>query len=168
MQSIRAKAVAALVAIGVLAATSGSAAVFRSVSVAEAARMVEREHGKPTLVMLYAAYCPHCRAIFSDFVDLADRYKPRGVAILAFATDDEAAETEEYVGSQRLPFARIHIEPWKDGELRRAFERIGFDIGDSFGVPLLAILDKNGDVVGQYGSSGLERIERRLDELLDG
>jgi len=138
---------------------------FRSVSAREAARMITRENGRVTMVLLYAAYCPHCRTMFPDFVDLAERYRRSGISVLAFATDDDAAATDEFVGSQRLPFARLHIEPWKEGELTKAFEATGIEIGAHFSIPLLAILDEDGEVAGQWGgASGVARAERWLED----
>lgn len=152
-----------LLALATTAAVQAQRGSFRSLGAREAARMIEREHGRVTVVFLYAAYCPHCRAVFPDFVDLAERYARQGVSVLAFATDEDAAATDEYVGSKRLPFARLHLEHWREGELAKAFARAGIEIGDDFGVPFLAVLDRDGEVAGQWdGESGVARAERWL------
>lgn len=138
----------------------------RAVAVSEAAARIRRDTGRVRVVLLYAATCPASRRMFPEFVRFADRSRRQNVSILAFSTDDSPAILQAYLGGQALPFARVHIRPWRRGELDAAMRPLGIDIGTSFGTPLIAVLDRKGKVVGQWeGESGVRRAEQWLLSL---
>lgn len=137
-----------------------------TITAQQAAMRIQGERGKVRIVLLYAARCPYSRAMFSEFVRLAESYRKAGVSILAFSTDQDARIVQAYLGSNGLPFARIHIRPWRPGQLDAAMRPLGIDIGKTFGTPLIAVIDRKGQIVGQYeGESGARRADQWLRSL---
>jgi len=138
----------------------------RDVSPGEAARQIQRAYGQVRVVMIYSTSCPHCRTMFPDFVDLAARYRSRGVTVLTFATDDDAQDVADFLGSKRLPFPTARVADAGPGDLRKAMRSAGLDLERHRGVPYVAVVDRDGTVVGETTGSGSTReVEDWLDEI---
>lgn len=160
-----------LQAFTVLLAISGAvpiaqASSITSISVEDAADRILRERGYVRVVLLYRSTCPACRGMLPEFVKLAEHYSSRGVSILAFSTDEDPRNLEHYLGNNRLPFSRLHLKSWRRGELSAAMKQAGIEIGQTFGVPLIAVLDCAGYLVGQHsGGRGATMAKEWLDSL---
>jgi thiol-disulfide isomerase/thioredoxin len=129
-----------------------------------AARIVNTQGTR--VVLLYAAYCPSSRKLFPEFINLAEEYQARGVAILAFSADESLTRLRRYLSDFVLPFDTVRIEPWASGELGRAMRPTGIEIGATWGTPLVAVIDRNGDVRYQHsGSSSIPKVREWLDYL---
>ncbi len=137
-----------------------------SLSARDAARLIQRERGKVRLVLVYNAGCPASRKMFPEFLDLAERSRQKNVSVLAFSTDATPEITARYLAGARLPFRPVQIRPWRSGEFDTAMRPTGIDIGKTFGTPLIAVIDRNGRVVGQWeGSSGARRAVEWLNSV---
>ena len=129
-----------------------------------AARIVNTEGTR--VVLLYAAYCPSSRKLFPEFINMAAEYQERGVSILAFSSDNSLRQLGRYLNDFALPFDTVRIEPWDPGELGAAMRPTGIEIGATWGTPLVAVIDRNGDVKYQHsGSSSVPKVREWLDYL---
>lgn len=138
----------------------------RAVTTFDAAAEIQRQAGRSRIVLLYSSTCPESRAMFPAFVEFAGRHAQRGVTVLAYSTDQNRAQLEQYLGSASLPFARTWIEPWRLGAMRAAMTPVGIEIGQTWGTPLIAVIDRNGRLVGQWsGRSGVAKAEQWLRSI---
>jgi thiol-disulfide isomerase/thioredoxin len=129
-----------------------------------AARIMNTEGTR--VVLLYAAYCPSSRKLFPEFLEMAADYQTRGVSVLAFASDKNLWDLRSYLNDFVLPFDTVRIKPWAKGELSRAMRPTGIEIGATWGTPLVAVIDRNGDVKYQRsGSSSMPKVREWLDYL---
>jgi thiol-disulfide isomerase/thioredoxin len=149
-----------------VARSEAQAVRARAVTTFDAAAEIQRQNGPPRIVLLYSSTCPESRTMFPAFVEFAGRYSRRGVPVLAYSVDANRAQLEQYLGAASLPFARIWVQPWQSGGMRAAMTPVGIEIGRTFGTPLIAVIDRNGKVVGQWsGRSGVAKAEQWLRSI---
>ena len=149
-----------------IARAEAQAVRARAVTTFDAAAEIQRQNGRPRIVLLYASTCPESRAMFPAFVEFAGRHAQQGISILAYSTDQSQPQLEQYLGTGSLPFTRIWVRPWQRGAMDAAMKPVGIDIGPTFGTPLIAVIDRNGKVVGQWeGRSGVAKAEQWLRAL---
>jgi thiol-disulfide isomerase/thioredoxin len=163
------RSIAGLAVAGLLLAGSLASAWVPTVSTVtprEAARQIVRAQGRVRVVLIYSVTCPYCRALFPDFVDLAEREHRRGVTVLTFSTDDDSKVVAEFLGDKRLPFSTARIDDNRPGAFDAALKSTGIELGARVHVPFVAVLDRDGTVVGQRtGADSLEQVEDWLDDL---
>lgn len=139
---------------------------FRELTVNQAADTIQGQQGKVRVVLLYGAFCPASRKMFPQFVAHAETWREKNVQVLAFSTDKHEGLWRRYLGSSSVPFERMRILPWPEGQLDAAFRPTGIDIGAEFGTPLIAVIDRDGRVIGQQeGIDGVDRAEEWLRSL---
>lgn len=152
--------------VGLASRGEAQASRARAVTTFDAAAEIQRQNGRPRIVLLYASTCPESRAMFPAFVEFAGRHAQQGVSVLAYSTDKNQLQLEQYLGSGSLPFTRMWVQPWQRGALDAAMKPVGIDIGPTFGTPLIAVIDRNGRVVGQWeGRSGVAKAEQWLRSM---
>jgi hypothetical protein len=128
----------------------------QTITADQAAARILEEKDKVRVVFIYRSTCPACVMMFDDFVAWITPYKDK-VAVLAFSTDVTAADLDNYLGDREMPFERLQIEPWEPGGMDAAMKPAGIEIGQSFGTPLLAVINAENKIVGQYeGVQGLQ------------
>ena len=141
------------------------AAQITSMRAAAAGALIRSQPGA-RVVLLYATTCRYSHEMFPEVVALTQRYSPLGVRFLAFSIDESPHLLEEYLGSVGYSFERLHIQPWQAGELIAALEPLGIDVRSRVGTPHIAVLDADGQLVGQVrGGSGARQADRWLRSL---
>jgi hypothetical protein len=137
--------------------------------VAQAARRIGGQRGRPSVVLLYATTCPLSRTMFPQFVAIANRYRSRGVDFLVFSTDEgeEIGAVPAFLSARNASFPPLAIKPWPAGALSRAMTPLGIEVGATWTRPLVAVRDANGKVVLQgQAVTDLSRLPSVLDSLL--
>ena len=119
--------------------------------VTQTAQRISGLRGRPSVVLLYSTTCPLSRQMFPEFVAIANRYRARGVDFLVFSTDQEEqfGDVPAFLSERNAPFPAVAIKRWAPGNLGRAMNPLGIDIGESWVRPLIAVRDGNGKVVAQ-------------------
>jgi thiol-disulfide isomerase/thioredoxin len=136
-----------------------------SMTAADAGALIASQPGT-RVVLLYKTTCQYSHAMFPEVASLADRYSPLGVRFLAFSIDDTPNPLEQYLGSVGYSFERLHIQRWQPGELVAALEPFGIDVRSRVGTPHIAVIDADGQLVGQIrGSGGARHADRWLQSL---
>lgn len=130
-----------------------------SVDAVAAAIMARR----PALVIFFSPECPLSRRAMPEFVQLAARLRPE-VQVAAFdASEGEAARVEAYLAQVGAGFRAEMIAPYPRGALSAALNGIGFRVGASWTLPLIAVVGQHGEVVGLWeGMTSLSAVERSL------
>jgi len=129
----------------------------------EAARLVRQEAGRMRLVLLYRTTSPESRRLLPGFIELAERAGGEGVAVLALALDRSPGSVGVYMAPLRLPFELVHVRAGEVEELAAALRATGIELSGRAGVPLTALIDGRGRLVGQWG--GVEGVERAAAAL---
>jgi len=155
----------ALASVAATGRPSLAAAQVTSMTAGDAGALIRAQPGA-RVVLLYATTCRYSHAMFPEVAALADRYSPLGVRFLAFSIDKTPDLLEQYLGSVGYSFDRLHIQPWQPGELIAALEPLGIDVRSRVGTPHIAVIDADGQLVGQVrGGSGARQADRWLRSL---
>ena len=113
--------------------------------------------GKQILVLRFqASYCKPCVKESAALNRVAERYKDRGVKILAIHVQDTVRDVRAFVRAQKVNYA-IGLDP-------------RLSIGNKFGfhgTPYTLVIDRTGEIVASlHGVGAVSRIPRTLDDLL--
>jgi peroxiredoxin len=113
--------------------------------------------GKKILVLRFqASYCKPCAKESPGLARIADRYRPRGVEVVAFHVQDTIADTRAFMRKYRVTYP-VAVDP-------------KLNIGNSFGFkgsPYTIVIDRKGEMVERiHGESAVARLPRILDNLL--
>jgi peroxiredoxin len=113
--------------------------------------------GKKVLVLRFqASYCKACARESAALGKVDQRYRNRGVVVLAVHVQDTAADVRKFVRAQRATY-RVALDPQ-------------LTIGNRFGfkgTPYTVVIDRNGDVVSRLkGASAVTRLPQVVDGLL--
>jgi hypothetical protein len=136
----------------------------REVSASELLGGIRKSAARPHVLFLYAAYCPACRHVLPDFLPLVQYYRQRNVLFTAASVDRDASAYADYAPVLNGVLPPVWIRP--EGETRKELIRAGLSIGDSYGIPLVAVFDKAHRLVRQGGSEELSQLSRTLDSLV--
>jgi peroxiredoxin len=148
-----------LLLVPVLGADAAPAAPGFKVHLLDSATTVDSHDvvGKKILVLRFqASYCKPCAKESAALGRLYDRYRTRGVEVLAVHVQDTAADTRAFVRKYK-PTYPIALDP-------------KLTIGNGFGfkgTPYTVVIDQKGEMVAQlHGESVVGKLPRILDELL--
>ncbi|PYN82110.1 MAG: hypothetical protein DMD96_07000 [Candidatus Rokuibacteriota bacterium] len=113
--------------------------------------------GKKILVLRFqASYCKPCAKEAPGLARVYDRYRSRGVELLAIHVQDTAKDARAFVRKYKVTYPVA-----LDTKLT---------IGNPFGFkgsPYTVVIDQKGEMVAQiHGESAVARLPRILDELL--
>ena len=90
----------------------------------------------------------------------------KNVAFLAFSTDKNKEKAADFVSNDSIPFNCYWVEPWSPGQLDASMKPMGIQIGKSFLIPLVAVLDSNGRVVAQWqGLRDISQVRSALESI---
>lgn len=119
----------------------------------EAAAFIAREAeaGNPTLVNIFASWCPPCRAEMPMLLE-SDEANPE-ITFLGIDHQDRYEDGEEFVDEFDVDFATIHD---LDGD-------VAFAVGGR-GMPTTVVFDDEGRLAGRVVG---ELTEQSLEDLLD-
>ena len=115
--------------------------------------------GKKILVLRFqASWCKPCVSESAALSRLAERYRPRGVEVLAIHVQDTVADARRFVRAERPSYA-LALDP----RLTLA-NRYG-----AKGTPYTVVIDRRGEIVSRLpGESVVARLPRLLDGMLAG
>ena len=113
--------------------------------------------GRKVLVLRFqASWCKPCVKESAALAQVAERYRGRGVEVLAIHVQDTAADAQRFVREQKVTYP-IALDP-----KLTVGNRFGFK-----GTPYTVIVDKKGEMVARiHGVSAVARLPKILDGLL--
>jgi thiol-disulfide isomerase/thioredoxin len=94
-------------------------------------------HGKVVLVNFWATWCPPCRKEMPDMEALYQRFKGRGLVILAIS-DEDASKVEPFIAAAKYSYP-ILLDPGRKANRLFAIE----------GIPKSFLYDRDGKLVAQ-------------------
>ncbi len=99
-----------------------------------------------------AAWCPHCRAINPELVRLYQKHK-NDLEIVLVSKDKTAKALQEYMRDARMPWKSIQWGSVEEHALRNHF--------DAQGIPLLIVVDKQGNLITRDGAKEVKSDARK-------
>jgi peroxiredoxin len=113
--------------------------------------------GTHVLVLRFqATYCKPCVRETAALNRVADRYKDRGVKVLAIHVQDTVRDIRAFVRAHKVTYA-IGLDP-------------RLTVGNKFGfkgTPYTVVIDRGGEIVASmHGVSAVSRLPKTLDDLL--
>ncbi len=114
------------------------------------------EHkGKVVFVNFFATWCPPCRAEMPGIVKLSDKYKDKGVEMVALSLDrDGEQKVKDFAAKYKIPFP-VLMPPGNDPLL-----------ADITAIPVTLLIDKQGRVAQKIiGSVSEEVFDKSLEAL---
>lgn len=111
---------------------------------------------KIVVVRFQASYCKPCARESPALARLADRYRGRGVEVLALHVQDTAADVRRFVAAHKVTYP-VALDP-----RLTLGNRFGFK-----GTPYTVVIDRKGEMVARLrGVSAVGRLPKILDEIL--
>ena len=111
--------------------------------------------GKKIVVLRFqASYCKPCARESVMLNRVLERYRDRGVEILAVHVQDTAADTRNFVRTNKVTYP-VALDP-----RLTLGNRFGFK-----GTPYTVVIDRKGEMVERLSGEG---VVRRLPQMLDG
>jgi peroxiredoxin len=113
--------------------------------------------GKKILVLRFqASYCKPCLRESAALGRLAERYRERGVEVLAIHVQDAVADVRKFMRANKVAYP-VALDP-----RLTIGNRYGFK-----GTPYTVVVDRQGEMVARlHGVSVVTRLPRMLDDLL--
>jgi peroxiredoxin len=113
--------------------------------------------GKQIIVLRFqASYCKPCVKESAALNRVAERYKDRGVKVLAIHVQDTVRDVRAFARAQKVTYA-IGLDP-------------RLSVGNKFGfrgTPFTLVIDRDGEIVASlHGVGAVSRIPATLDGLL--
>ena len=99
-----------LVGLSLSAASVGgnapAAEIIAAITAEQLHMLVEEQRGKVVVVNFWATWCPPCLREFPAIIDVYERYRERGVEVLAVSMNsaDEAEDVEQFLATYDPPF----------------------------------------------------------------
>jgi uncharacterized protein len=133
-------------------------------TVRTAAERIRGVRGRPAVVLLYGIWNEQTQGQLPEIVRLARACRERGIAFLAFHTDHLPRAIEALPDTLRkygAPFPTLQVYRWRSGMLDATMEELGIRVGMSWRPPLVAVLERGGEVVWQaQGVTDWAAVER--------
>jgi peroxiredoxin len=113
--------------------------------------------GKSILVLRFqASYCKPCARESPALARLTERYRGRGVEVLAVHVQDAVVDVRRFMRANKVTYA-VALDP-----KLTIGNRYGFK-----GTPYTVVVDRQGEIVARlHGESAVTRLPRVLDEIL--
>jgi peroxiredoxin len=113
--------------------------------------------GKKVLVLRFqASWCRVCVKESPALTQIAERYRARGVEVLAIHVQDTQVDVQRFVREQKVAY-QVALDP-------------KLSVGNRFGfrgTPYTVVVDKRGEMVTRiHGESAVRRLPRILDGLV--
>lgn len=98
-------------------------------------------HGQVVVLDFFATWCEPCRMLAPELKTFYERYKNRGVAVIAISMD-EGADAVKMVTAYKNAFGLTYPVVIDDGQARKQY--------DVFSLPTTVIIDRDGRVRSKH------------------
>jgi len=107
--------------------------------------------GKVLIVDFWATWCPPCRKEVPGFIKLQKEYKDKGLVILGFSLDRDAATHDKWIKEQGVNYQSIFASNDEGKAVLAAFSKL---IGEIEGIPTTLVINKKGQIIYKHVGYG--------------
>ena len=93
---------------------------------------------KPTLLVFYVSWCPHCRSEIPSIQKLYLELAPKGLNVVGVDLDQTIGDAQSFANTYKITFPNAHGNP---DTAKSTLDAYGVS-----GVPMVIVLDKGGVV----------------------
>lgn len=130
-------------------------------------QMLKSQH-KPTLVLMYASWCPYCQKQIPDLLSLKQHYKDK-IAFIFISIDQSKAQLADYLLKHHANdgFSTYHMPDSEFSHYQTFFKQFGANFRG--GIPYMGLFDATGDMVLEVpGLAPKDELKAAMDEVLSG
>lgn len=129
----------------------------------EYGQVMAQANGRPTLMFVYASWCPWCKKQFPMLDALQARFNDKELQMVYVSIDKNPYELTRFLMDTypQQPFTPYHANSRVIGEFYDALAQKGFTHTGS--IPYLVLTDKNGKAAGEF--RGLTEIPVLLEAI---
>ncbi len=116
--------------------------------------------GKVILLDFWATWCPPCRKEIPGYIELYNKYRTRGLAVIGVSMDeaDDIAAVKSYAAQVKIDYP-ILIGAGREEDLKLGFGELP--------LPTTFVIGRDGRVCGRHdGLTAKEQVEREIAALL--
>lgn len=126
-------------------------------------RVLNGAQGRPTLVFVYASWCPWCKKQFPMLRALQARYNDSQLNVVYTSVDKDAFDLSRFLMDEfpQQPFTPFHVAPRNLSGFYDTLGERGFS--PQGGVPYLVLVDGQGQRAGEF--RGLTEIPVLLEAI---
>lgn len=122
----------------------------REIQAREIPSLVHAGPPRPTMLHIYASWCPHCDKIDDCISGLVRQYGKR-VNFVVLSTDEDPVAFGNWYAKQSPSYPPIRVLPWREGEFGAAVASAGGNYRD--GIPYTAFFDGTGTLKSDVSGS---------------
>ncbi|MDX9771424.1 MAG: thioredoxin-like domain-containing protein, partial [Tenuifilaceae bacterium] len=126
---------------------------FRMASLSGGVQELHKVNAEVTVVYFWEPSCSHCKRVTPLLRDLYNKFKDKGMAVVAVYTQGEMDKWKEYVDSNELKWINVW-DPTRGSRYHKLY--------DIYSTPVLYILDKDKRIVAKR--IGIESLERFIEQ----
>jgi peroxiredoxin len=113
--------------------------------------------GKVIILDFWATWCGPCKVEIPGFVDLLNRYRDKGLAVLGVSVDDPIAKLKPFAAEYKMNYP-VLVGLGRD-DLEKAY-------GPIWGLPTTFVIGRDGKICKKHtGMASKEQFEREVNAL---
>lgn len=154
-ESVPGKEISAEIRVLIAASPGNKATDFKTVDIHHKPLQLSSFRGRVVLLDFWASWCVPCRISNPHLLTLYNKYKRKGFTIIGVSDDEkQPAAWHKAVEKDKIGVWHHVLK----GKLNHQFA--------IYSLPVKILIDRNGVIIGRYGSADEAAFERKLEEIL--